>query len=63
MSGRFDCQRAGSRRPAAKKPAPQPSAFIRPCACRRGAYDCTSSPCPGSSKNSLSRRGGPSQAM
>lgn len=62
-SGRFDRQRAGSGRPAAKKPAPQLSAFMRLCACGRGAYDCTISPCPGSSKSSLSRRGGPSQAM
>ncbi len=36
-SGRFDRQQAGSGCPAAKKPAPQPSAFMRPCACRRGA--------------------------
>src|SRR6202012_496067 len=27
-----------------KKPTPQPSAFIRPCFCRRGAYDCTHKP-------------------
>jgi len=62
-SGRFDRQQAGSGCPAAKKPAPQLSAFMRLCACGRGTYDCTISPCPGSSKSSLSRRGGPSQAM
>ena len=27
-----------------KKPTPQPSAFISPCFCRRGEYDCTSRP-------------------
>ena len=34
---------------SSKNPTPQPSAFIRPCFCRRGEYDCTRRPYGGSS--------------
>ena len=44
-----------------KNPTPQPSAFIRPCFWRRGAYDCTSSPYGGSSTSDDTERGSPSQ--
>ncbi|EIV58146.1 hypothetical protein MA3A0930S_0322 [Mycobacteroides abscessus 3A-0930-S] len=47
--------------PSAKNPAPQPSAFTSPCFWRRGEYDCTTSPCGGSSMSEDNERGAPSQ--
>ena len=44
-------QRRGTSETPSKNPTPQPSAFISPCFCRRGAYDCTSRPNGGSSTN------------
>ena len=34
--------------PWSKKPTPHPSAFINPCFCLRGEYDCTRRPLAGS---------------
>ena len=50
-SGAWLRQRRGTSPPEdlSKNPTPQPSAFIRPCFWRRGAYDCTRSPHGGSS--------------
>src|SRR5262249_21760575 len=44
-----------------KNPTPQPSAFIRQCFCRRGAYDCTRRPNGGSSTNEDTLTSAPSQ--
>ena len=42
---------------SSKKPTPQPSAFIRPCFCRRGEYDCTRRPYGGSSTSDATDTG------
>ena len=52
---------APRRRSPSKKPTPQPSAFIRPCFCRRGEYDCTSRPYGGSSTSDATEPAAPSQ--
>ncbi|BDX29920.1 hypothetical protein TUM20985_04670 [Mycobacterium antarcticum] len=48
--------------PGSKKPTPHPSAFTSPFFCRRGEYDCTTSPYGWSKTRDETDVGSPSQA-